>query len=41
MVEDVRLSVNGSVPVHHFGRFGGIVPNPTEVLDAFKNLFLK
>ncbi len=41
MVEDVRLSVNGTVPVYHFGRFGGIVPNPTEVLDAFKNLFLK
>lgn len=39
MIEDVRLAVNGRVPVHHFGRMGGIVPNPTEVLDAFMSHF--
>jgi len=26
MVEDVRLAVNGKVPVEYFGRMGGIVP---------------
>jgi len=37
MVEDVRLSVNGKVPVFHFGRMGGVVPTPEEVIDALKN----
>ena len=36
MIEDVRLAVEGRVPVSHFGRMGGIVPNPTEILDALK-----
>ena len=39
MIEDVRLAVEGSVPVHHFGRMGGIVPNPNEVLDALREHF--
>lgn len=39
MIEDVRLAVEGHVPVHHFGRLGGIVPNPNEVLDAFYQKF--
>jgi 2-oxoglutarate ferredoxin oxidoreductase subunit alpha len=36
MVEDVRLSVNGKVPVEFYGRMGGIVPSPDEVLNALK-----
>ena len=34
MIEDVRLAVEGRVPVEHFGRMGGIVPSPTEILEA-------
>ncbi len=34
MIEDVRLAVEGRVPVHHYGRMGGIVPNPQEVMDS-------
>jgi 2-oxoglutarate ferredoxin oxidoreductase subunit alpha len=34
MVEDVRLAVNGKVPVGFLGRMGGIIPSPEEVLDA-------
>ncbi|MDE7411034.1 MAG: 3-methyl-2-oxobutanoate dehydrogenase subunit VorB [Paramuribaculum sp.] len=37
MIEDVRLAVEGRVPVWHYGRMGGIVPNPPEVLDALKS----
>lgn len=37
MIEDVRLAVNDRIPVKHFGRMGGIVPNPGEVLSALKN----
>lgn len=36
MVEDVRLAVNGRIPVEHFGRLGGIVPEPNEIVEALK-----
>ena len=36
MVEDVRLAVNGRVKVEHFGRLGGIVFTPDEILEALK-----
>lgn len=36
MIEDVRLAVEGSVPVEHYGRLGGIVPDPAEVWHAMK-----
>lgn len=36
MVEDIRLAVNGMVKVEHFGRLGGIVFTPDEVLQALK-----
>ena len=39
MIEDVKLSVNCRVPVYHFGRMGGMIPNPTEVLDALRAHF--
>lgn len=41
MVEDVRLAVNGKVPVEHFGRLGGIIPTPAEVVAALKNKLIK
>ncbi|MBD5255385.1 MAG: 3-methyl-2-oxobutanoate dehydrogenase subunit VorB [Barnesiella sp.] len=34
MIEDVRLATEGRIPVYHYGRMGGIVPNPQEVMDA-------
>ena len=36
MVEDVRLAVNGQCPVEHFGRFGGMIPSPDEILNALE-----
>ncbi len=36
MIEDVRLSVHDSLPVEHFGRMGGIIPSPQEVVDAME-----
>lgn len=41
MVEDVRLAVNGKVPVEYYGRMGGIVPAPDEVVEALKNKLIK
>jgi 2-oxoglutarate ferredoxin oxidoreductase subunit alpha len=39
MIEDVRLACHDTVLVCHYGRLGGIVPNPQEVLDAFYTNF--
>ena len=36
MVEDVRLAVNGKIPVHFYGRYGGMVPSPDQILEEFK-----
>ena len=40
MIQDVRLSVNGEEPVEHFGRLGGIVPEPEEIVKAIKEKLL-
>lgn len=36
MIEDVRLAVHDALPVEHFGRLGGIIPSPEEVVTALK-----
>ena len=41
MVEDVRLAVNGAVPVEHYGRQGGMIYSPDEVLAALKEKLIK
>lgn len=38
MVEDVRLAVEGRVPVSFYGRMGGIIPLPDEVLEQIQLL---
>ncbi len=38
MVDDVKLVVNGRKPVSFFGRTGGIIPTPAEVLAEIKKL---
>jgi 2-oxoglutarate ferredoxin oxidoreductase subunit alpha len=37
MIEDVLLSVNGKVPVRHYGRMGGMIPTPEEVEENMKS----
>lgn len=41
MIEDVRLAVHDSIPVKHFGRLGGIIPSPEEVLVSLKEQLIK
>lgn len=36
MVQDVRLAINNTIKVEHFGRLGGIVPEPEEIVKALK-----
>ena len=38
MVEDVQLSVQGKIPVSWYGKCGGDIPTPEEVIDAVKGL---
>ena len=38
MVEDVRLAVEGAAPVAFFGRAGGVIPRPDEVLEQIAAL---
>lgn len=41
MGEDVRLSVQHKVPVEHFGRTGGIIHTPEEILKALEQKIIK
>ncbi|MDR0546204.1 MAG: 3-methyl-2-oxobutanoate dehydrogenase subunit VorB [Dysgonamonadaceae bacterium] len=38
MIEDVKLAVECRLPVSHYGRLGGIVPAPQEVLNQLERL---
>ena len=38
MIEDVRLGVNGKVPVDFYGRMGGVIPPPDEVLKKINQM---
>jgi 2-oxoglutarate/2-oxoacid ferredoxin oxidoreductase subunit alpha len=40
LVEDVKLAVNGKVPVEHYGRMGGMIPSPEEVVTALEKRFI-
>lgn len=37
MVEDVMLAVQGAVKVEHFGRMGGVIPTPPEIVEALES----
>jgi 2-oxoglutarate ferredoxin oxidoreductase subunit alpha len=41
MIEDVRLAVEGRVPVTFYGRMGGMIPSPDEVVHALKAMIRK
>ena len=41
MIQDVKLAVNGALPVEHFGRLGGIVPDPEEIVNVLKDKVMR
>ncbi len=41
MVEDVKLSVNGKTRVEYYGRMGGMIPSPDEILEHFEKIFIE
>jgi 2-oxoglutarate ferredoxin oxidoreductase subunit alpha len=38
MVEDVQLAIKGRCAIHFYGRMGGVVPLPDEILDVLKEV---
>ncbi len=38
MVDDVRLVVGRQIPVFHYGRMGGVVPMPDDILDEIERI---
>jgi 2-oxoglutarate ferredoxin oxidoreductase subunit alpha len=38
MIEDVRLATRCRLPISFFGKLGGVVPLPEDVLDEIKKL---
>lgn len=38
MIDDVKLALNCSKPVHFFGRTGGVIPTPAEILEEIKKV---
>lgn len=40
MVEDVRLAVGGKTRVEFYGRMGGVVPTPEEIVEAIRAKFM-
>lgn len=38
MIDDIRLATECRVPVSFFGRTGGVIPKPSEILDEIKKL---
>jgi len=38
MVDDVRLALNGARPTYFYGRTGGMIPSPAEVLEEIKKI---
>ena len=41
MIEDVRLAVGNGIRVEFFGRMGGMIPTPEEILENFEKYFIK
>lgn len=41
MVEDVRLAVEGKTPVKFYGRMGGMIASPDEIVESFEKQFIK
>lgn len=40
MIEDVQLAIKCSKPVHFYGRTGGMIPSPKELLTAIEQVYL-
>ncbi len=38
MIDDIKLAINCSKPVEFYGRTGGVIPTPAEILAEIKKV---
>ncbi len=38
MIDDVKLAIECKLPVHFYGRSGGMIPTPSAIADKAKEL---
>ena len=38
LIDDVKIAVNGRADVHFYGRTGGVVPTPNEILAKIEEI---
>jgi 2-oxoglutarate ferredoxin oxidoreductase subunit alpha len=38
MVDDVRMGLEGTTPVHFYGKMGGVMPMPDEILEEIRKV---
>ena len=38
MVEDIKIAVEGKAPVYFYGRTGGIIPTPAEIIEEVRKI---
>ncbi len=41
MIEDVKLAIEGKAKAEHFGRYGGVIHSPEEVLEALEQQIIR
>ena len=39
MIDDVKIAVEGKFPAYHYGRTGGMIPTPGEIIDEVKKIY--
>lgn len=39
MLEDVKLALNGRMPAYFYGRTGGMIPTPEEIVEKVKEIY--
>lgn len=38
MIDDVKIALNGRLPIEFHGRSGGMIPNPADIVDKVKDM---
>jgi len=39
MLDDVKIALNGRIPTYFYGRTGGMIPTPEEIVDKVKEIY--
>lgn len=39
MLDDVKIALKGRMPTYFYGRTGGIIPTPEEIVEKVKEIY--